>query len=98
MIVAVASFAKSTDSGFAVTQLRLSPSIDIKIVSVPSPIFLTSTLKTADEPGIFSIDVTSALISTPLDSSTLTVKVKESCDLVPFAQSSQLETPETLTE
>ena len=96
-MVAVASFANSTSAGSAVTQLRLSPSIDIKIVSVPSPVFFTSTLKIALEPGIFSIAVTSALISTPLESSTLIVKVKESWDLVPFAQVSQFDTPDTLT-
>ena len=48
------------------------------MVSLPSPVFLTSTLKTAEEPGIFSIEVTSAFNSTPRESSTFMVKVNES--------------------
>ena len=75
---AVSSLLNTTDAGSTEAQSKSSSKIDIRMVSLPSPVFLTSTLKTAEEPGIFSIEVTSAFNSTPRESSTFMVKVNES--------------------
>ena len=80
---------------FELAQPRSSSNIDIIKLSAPSPVFFTSIVNVAVVPGNFSISVTSVLISTPLLKSTLTVRVIESVDFVPFSHPSQSDTPLT---